>query len=77
MIIWPILWILAMLSLIVATVVVAVREKKTRAKAAKQFAPTSIPMEPEPGVGDDMGQAVDGFGTSEDDAFASFDDPFK
>ncbi len=77
MIIWPILWILAMLSLIVATVVAAMREKKTRAKTAQQFAAPvqSMDMQADMSAAEG-GQPADMFGAAEGD-FAAFDDPFK
>lgn len=68
-IVWPVLWILAMFALIMATAIASLREKKSRAKSAPQ------PMQPMPAVQDaavplDGG---DGFGAS--DGFG--DDPFK
>ncbi len=77
MIIWPILWILAMLSLIVATVVAAMREKKARAKSANKYGAASKPMQLQPdGTDADGSQPADMFGAPEGD-FAAFDDPFK
>ena len=60
--IWPLLWIAAMLGLVIATVVVALGEKKARAKLAKSQAPMSMD-EPADLVG---GEEAGGFG---DDAF--------
>ena len=70
---WPVLWILAMLTMIVATIVAGSREKKTRVKAASQsMQPMQMgqeavaPVDGGDGFGDSFG-ATDGFG----------DDPFK
>ncbi len=71
---WTVLWILAMLSMIVATIIAGVREKKTRVKAASQsMQPMQMgqdtaagPVDGGDGFGDSFG-AADGFG----------DDPFK
>lgn len=70
-IIWPILWILFMLGLVVTTIVVAIRENKARALAAKQM------MSTQPGIsmtddGAAEGQSGDQFGGSVD--FAEFDE---
>lgn len=68
---WPVLWILAMLTMIVATVVVGLREKKSRAKAAAQSMPMQMSQDAAPvGAGDGFG---DSFGAP--DSFG--DDPFK
>lgn len=65
---WPILWITAMLGLVVATVVVALREKKARSQALAKMQPQ--PME-DPHLDGEMAGA-------DDDAFgdAGFDDGF-
>lgn len=75
LILWPILWILAMIVLIVATIVAGVREKKTRVKAASQGMQPTLQMGQDgealaaggDGFGDDFGATDAGFG----------DDPFK
>ncbi len=72
-IIWPVLWILAMLTLILVTIIAGVREKKARVKTASQsMQPIQMgqesvaPLSGDDGFGDSFGTA-DGFG----------DDPFK
>jgi hypothetical protein len=67
-IIWPVLWILAMLALIIATIVASTREKKTRVKAAPQsMQPVQMGQEAvAPLDGGDSFGATDGF---EDDPF--------
>ncbi len=60
-----IVWILFMLSMIVATVVVAMKERKAQAKAkAKLAAPQ--PLDDDPAFAD---QANDGFGDDPVDSF--------
>jgi len=70
LLLWPILWILAMIVLIMATVIAGMREKKARAKAAPQG---MQPMQ----MGQDEAVSLDGdvdsFGAT--DSFG--DDPFK
>jgi hypothetical protein len=70
---WPVLWILAMLTMIVAVAVAGMREKKSRAKSVSQSmqpmqvgADATAPVDGGDGFGDSFG-ATDGFG----------DDPFK
>ena len=74
LIIWPSLWIFAMLVLIMATAVAGMREKKARAKAAPQGM-QPIPMSDEAIA--PMDGNADGFGDSfgNNDAFG--EDPFK
>jgi hypothetical protein len=72
-ILWPVLWILAMVALIAATTIAAAREKKTRVKAASQAIPmqmaqeSATPLDGGEGFGDSFGATDAGFG----------DDPFK
>lgn len=74
LIVWPILWILAMIVLIMATVIAGVREKKARAKAAPQG---MMPMQ----MAQDQAVPLDGNVDSFDDGFGATDsfgdDPFK
>lgn len=65
-IVWPVLWILAMLAMIVATVIVSAREKKSRVKSAPQPVPMGQDSVAPVDGGEGFG-ATDGFG----------DDPFK
>jgi hypothetical protein len=68
-IIWPVLWILAMLTMILATIIAGAREKKTRVKPASQtMQPVQMGQDADAPIdgGDGFG-AVEGFG----------DDPFK
>ena len=73
LILWPVLWILAMVALIVATAIAGAREKKTRVKAAAQSLPmqmgqeSAAPLDGGDGFGDSFGATDAGFG----------DDPFK
>lgn len=64
---WPFVWITFMLGLVVATTVVAVREKKARAAAIKKMTPQ--PLEAETS-GMPLPSAADGFG--EQDPLAGF-----
>jgi hypothetical protein len=73
-IVWPILWIIAMLSLVIVTLVAALREKKSRAQAASQYAAPAMPMDMQAAADD--GQPVDLFGAPDNNQVA-FDDPFK
>ncbi len=66
---WPILWILLMLGLVVVTIVVSVREGKERARAAKQM------MAAHPGISmtdDGAPNSQDQFGGGVE--FADFDE---
>jgi hypothetical protein len=72
-IVWPVLWILAMLTMILAVAIAGMREKKSRAKAASQsMQPMQMgqeavaPVDGNDGFGDSFG-TTDNFG----------DDPFK
>ncbi len=71
---WPILWILAMVVLIMATIIAGMREKKVRAKTAPQG---MQPMQ----MGQDDAVSLDGNVDSFDDGFGNADslgdDPFK
>lgn len=71
---WPAFWGLLMLGFIVATIVVALREKKAEAKARAAMAPQPLGEDPALGAmpGDDMG---DDFGgdMNQDDPFGSPD----
>ena len=72
-ILWPVLWILAMVVLLLATVIAAVREKKTRVRAAPQAMQMQMsqesvaPLDGGDGFGESVGATDGGFG----------DDPFK
>ncbi len=68
-----------MLGLVLATAIVAWREKSTRAKAVKALAPQPIDMDADDaGMHDGFGDAdpVDNFGTDQEELgeFASLDD---
>lgn len=72
LLLWPILWILFMLGLVVSTIVVSVRESSARSKAAKQLmANQPMPMSDVPG-----GEPApsDGFGDAGQVEFAAFDE---
>ena len=65
---WPYLWIAAMLGLVIATVVAAIREKKARTAALKNLAPQPLDAaecEGESAASEGFGEAdpVDSFGT--------------
>lgn len=71
---WPILWAIFMLALIVATTVAGLREKKARDQARKAMQPQPMgDAELDPGLppGED-GFGSDGFG---DDGFGDAADP--
>lgn len=74
---WPLIWIAAMLGLVVTTFVVSTREKKARAKLVKKFAPPPMDESSVQGMNDPtqdgFGEAdpLDGFGDAGD--FASLD----
>lgn len=73
LIVWPVLWILAMLTMIVATIIAGVREKKTRVKAAAQ---SMQPMQ----MGQEAAASMDGgdgFGDNFETTDNFGDDPFK
>ena len=76
----PILWIVAMLGLILATAIVALREKSARAKVVKSLAPQQ-PMDMNEGAisdGFDEADPVDSFGMdAQVDEFAAFDEEAK
>ncbi len=81
---WPILWILAMLGLITATVVAAMREKKARAQFAAKMQPQPMDdsgLDGEPMAMDDDafggGGFDDGFGDAADPLAAMDEDAFK
>lgn len=65
---WPYIWIAIMLGLVIATVVVAMREKKARTEALKKLSPQPIADDPAEGGG--MLNPEDGFG--EPDPLDSF-----
>ncbi len=73
LIMWPILWIVAMVVLTIATIIAGVREKKARAKAAPQG------MQPMPVTQDEVTplDGGDGFGDSFGNDASFGDDPFK
>lgn len=60
---WPIIWIVGMVGLVVTTIVVALREKKARAKAVQQMAPQ--PLETEGGEQEGFGDELEGFDDQE------------
>ncbi len=67
MVIWPYLWIACMLGLVIATSVVAMREKKARDLAMQKLKPKNLPASeavPLVTAEDGFGQAdpLDGFG---------------
>jgi hypothetical protein len=67
---WPYIWIVFMLALIVATTVVALREKKAREAAVKRMKPQPVDM----GSADSMPDSIDdSFG--EPDPLDSFGEP--
>ena len=64
---WPIFWILGMLALVVATSVIAFREKKAREEALKKMQPQ--PLDPGLDPDADPMQAEEGFGEPEMEGF--------
>ncbi len=71
---WPILWILAMVGLIMATIIAGVREKKARAKAAPQgMTPMQMNQDEAVSLDGNVDSFDDGFGATDDLG----DDPFK
>ena len=58
---WPYLWIAFMLGLVVATTVVAMREKKARSAAIKKITPKPI----DGGMSSPVATAEDGFGQAD------------
>ena len=70
-----------MLALVVATVVVALMERKAQAKARAAMAPQPLGEDPSLGSLDDPGMGDDTFGDAgmgtDDDAFAGFDETEK
>jgi hypothetical protein len=66
---WPYVWIAFMLGLIIATSVVAMREKKARDAAIQKMKPKNMPG----AAGGPIISAEDGFGQA--DPLDGFDDP--
>ncbi len=80
---WPIFWMTAMLGLVVATIVGAMREKKIRAQAVANMQPQPLDQglgTDEAGADDDAfdaGGFDDGFGDAADPLAAMDDEAFK
>lgn len=74
MIVWPILWILAMVAMVLATIVVAMGEAKARRKAAEVVRQQQAALQQSAAEGSpEMGQQDEmGVGASSD--FGGFDD---
>lgn len=70
LILWPILWIVFMLSLVIVVVVAAVRENAAKAKAAKQMMASQPQMMPI-----DTAPAGEAGGSQDLFAQSGFDDP--
>ncbi len=78
MIVWPILWILAFVAMVIATIVVAVAEGKARRRQAEVVRQQQAALQ-QAAMGDssNMGEAAaidDGFGVPGQGDFANFDD---